>query len=53
MENKLKLLLEQINFEDKNEYFKEGILDKIVGNKDKTKYNFYITTSTNIPLSQY
>ena len=34
---------------NKYEYFKTGKLLKIVSNKKKTNYNFYVKLNTNIP----
>lgn len=53
MQNKLKLLLNKINIDENLDYFKEGELYKIVGNKEKTNYNFYIKLLTNIPYDIY
>ena len=54
MQDKLKHLLEKLNIEEENfKYFNDGTLDKIVGNKEKTNYNFYITLNTNIPFNLY
>ena len=54
MQNKLELLLKKLNIEENDySYFNDGTLDKIVGNKDKTNYNFYITLNTNLPYELY
>ena len=37
MEEKLQMLLKQINLDNKQD-FENGTLDKIVGNKSKTEY---------------
>jgi len=50
MQDKLEKLLLQINFDKENyHYFNEGEILKIVGNKEKTSYKFYINIKTNIP----
>ena len=44
MYDKLELLLKKIEMEQENyNFFEESTLDKIVGNKKKDTYNFYIT----------
>jgi len=54
MEKKLELLLNQISFpSDSYEYFESGKLDKIVGNKDKTSYQFIISLKSTLPLNIY
>ena len=53
MNDKLKILLEQINI-DKNDYsYFNGSLDKIVGNKNKDSYKFYITLDKTLPFHVY
>ncbi len=47
MQDKLELLLNQLEFEEKTEFI-GGSLDKIIGNHAKTKYTFYITLKTNL-----
>ena len=51
---KLILLLNQIKIDNSLlNYFKEGKLDKIVGNKDKTCYHFFIALKNTLPLEVY
>ena len=52
MEEKLQMLLKQINLDNKQD-FENGTLDKIVGNKSKTEYRFYITLEENLPIKTY
>ena len=54
MQDKLKTLLEQINFDNNLfVFFNDGRLSKIVGNKEKTKYNFYISLIETLPIDIY
>lgn len=54
MHDKLKLLLEQIQIpKDFYVYFKDGNLDKILGNKNKDKYTFHISLDKVLPLDVY
>jgi len=54
MDSKLELLLKQINLSnDLLEFFEDGKLDKIVGNKDKTSYQFIISVKNTLPLNTY
>ena len=54
MQDKLKTLLEQIKLpNDLFVFFSEGKLIKIVGNKEKTKYNFYICLNETLPINIY
>ena len=54
MQDKLKTLLEQINFDNNLfVFFNDGKLNKIVGNKEKTKYNFYISLIETLPIDIY
>ena len=54
MHDKLELLLKKLNINnDEYKYFLDGRLEKIVGNKAKTNYNFYIELNTNIPYELY
>ena len=54
MQDKLNILLRKLNIEEDNySYFEDGTLDKIVGNRDKTNYNFYITINSNLPYELY
>lgn len=51
MDNKLKKLLEQINWtlEDYS-YFEDGKLERIIGSSDKTKYTFLINIKSILPV---
>lgn len=54
MQEKLKTLLDKINLDQEYySFFEEAKLDRIVGNKDKTSYQFQISTSTTLPLDIY
>ncbi len=53
MDKKLELLLKQINFLEYKEYFKDGILERIIGNKDKTDYIFLIEINEILPIEIY
>ncbi len=54
MQDKLTILLKQIQLkEDTYSYFTNGILNRIVGNKDKTHYVFEITLPKALPLDIY
>ncbi len=54
MEEKLQILLKKVNLEEKNkQYFQNGTLNKIIGNRSKTEYRFYITLESNLPLEVY
>ena len=54
MQDKLKLLLEQINMSlEYYPYFNEGNLDKIVGNKNKDTYTFFIELNEILPINVY
>ena len=54
MEENLKKLLEKIMLNDENyPYFMDGKLIKIVGNKEKTKYAFYLELKENLELEVY
>ena len=54
MDSKLELLLNQINFPNESfGFFNTGKLDKIVGSKDKTSYQFYITLESSLPVEIY
>ena len=51
---KLFLLLNQIKLDENLfNFFNEGKLDKIIGNKDKTCYHFFITLKSTLPLDTY
>ena len=52
MDNKLEILLKKLNIEENYyNFFKNGKLLKIIGNKEKTNYNFYVKLETNIPYN--
>ena len=53
MNDKLKILLEQINIDKNNYSYFNGSLDKIVGNKNKDSYKFYITLDKTLPFHVY
>lgn len=54
MEEKMQTLLNQIKIKEEYQtYFKDSCLNKIIGNNSKTKYRFYITLKTNLPLEVY
>ena len=49
--DKLELLLSKLDIQ--SDLFKDGSLDKIVGNKAHTNYVFYVTLNSNIPYDLY
>ena len=54
MQNKIELLLKQINIDEEDKkYFNEASLDKIICNKNKDKYAFCITIKNALPLKTY
>ena len=54
MEKNLQQLLEKIEFDlKKYSFFDTGKLLKIVGNKDKTSYNFNLELEKNLPFDIY
>ena len=54
MKDKLNLLLEQINLpKEMTKYFENGKLDKIVCNRNKDKYAFYLSLEKILPLKIY
>ena len=54
MHEKLRILLEQIELEKEFfPHFESGNLDKIVGNKSKDAYTFFITIEENLPVHVY
>ncbi|NLL44684.1 MAG: PolC-type DNA polymerase III [Mollicutes bacterium] len=54
MNDNLKKLLEQIKIpKDYYQYFDNGTLDKIVGNKKKDTYKFFITINKVLPVNVY
>lgn len=51
MDNKLKKLLEQINWTlEDYPYFEDGKLERIIGSSDKTKYTFLINVKNILPV---
>ena len=54
MNDKLNLLLTKINLKSKNiKYFENGKLEKIVCNRNKDKYAFYLSLEKILPLKTY
>src|SRR5574344_4900 len=54
MKKNMSKLLKKIGFsEDKYNYFNDTTLEKIVGNKDKTKYKFYLKSENLLPVDIY
>ena len=54
MNDKLNLLLTQINLKSENiKYFENGKLEKIVCNRNKDKYAFYLSLEKILPLKTY
>ena len=54
MEDKLQLLLTQIKMSEESKiHFKNGLLEKIICNKNKDKYVFLVTLNKPLPLSVY
>ena len=54
MQDKLQILLKQINLQDEyKKYFNNGILERIVGNSAKNHYCFLITLDNILPLEVY
>ena len=54
METKLQTLFTQLDLKKENSvYFEGGSLDKIVGNKKKTEYIFFVTLPKSLPLPLY
>lgn len=54
MQDKLETLLKQIRIEEENySYFEKGILERIVGNREKTSYRFELSLPKVLPLSIY
>ena len=51
MNDKLETLLKQIKLDDnKYQYFEDGKLEKIIGNKEKTCYTFLIEVKETLPV---
>ena len=54
MQNKIELLLKQINLKEEEKiYFKEASLDKIICNRNKDKYAFCLSLKNALPLKTY
>lgn len=54
MQDKLEILLKQMNIDkEKWSFFEEGVLERIVGSKDKTTYVFEIKLPNPLPLDIY
>ncbi|MBE6149371.1 MAG: PolC-type DNA polymerase III [Firmicutes bacterium] len=54
MNDKLDILLKQVNLsEDHYTFFNGAKLDKIIGNKDKTHYQFILTIPNILPIDTY
>ena len=54
MNDKLELLLKQIALEEEfYPYFEEGSLLKIIGNRNKDTYVFFLSLKTNLPINLY
>ena len=54
MNDKLKILLNQIGMKKENySFFNDGSLDKIVGNKNKDSYKFYLSLNQTLPFQIY
>ena len=53
MQDKLELLLKQINLKEDLEYFKEGSLDKIICNRNKDRYAFCISIQNPLKIETY
>ena len=52
--NNLEKLLNQINFSKEHfDFFKDGELVKIIGNREKTKYQFNINLKNTLPIDIY
>ena len=53
MDSKLEMLLDKLKFEEYKNYFEEGRLIQIVGNKDHTVYTFYLEINNTLPVNIY
>ena len=54
MQDKLELLLTQIKLpKEEIKYFEEGKLEKIIGNRNKDKYVFYLSLKEILPIKTY
>ena len=54
MDNKMETLLRKISFEECDySYFNDAVLNKIVGNKTKDSYRFYISIKELLPVEIY
>ena len=54
MQDKMQILLQQIKLNDSDyHYFESGILERIIGNKDKDCYKFLIKLDSILPVDIY
>ena len=53
MDSKLEMLRDKLKFEEYKNYFEEGRLIQIVGNKDHTVYTFYLEINNTLPVNIY
>ena len=54
MDNKLSILLKQVNLSEEDSVFFDGAkLEKIIGNKEKTSYQFILTIPNILPIDTY
>lgn len=54
MNNKLEILLKQMNWDkNKESYFEKGSLERIIGNSARDTYHFLIKLITNLPIEIY
>ena len=54
MEKQINKLLKEIEFDtDLYSYFEDGSLDKIIGNKNKDSYRFFLSLKETLPLDVY
>ena len=53
MGSKLKLLIDKLKLEKYEKYFDGGKISQIIGNKEHTKYTFYISLKNILPIDVY
>ena len=54
MQDKLEILIKQIKLPDSLlHYFKDGVLERIIGNKDHDSYVFILHLKSNLSLNDY
>ncbi len=54
MQDKMQILLKQIKLDDNScQYFNNGVLERIVGNKDKDCYKFLIKIDNTLPVNVF